>query len=223
MALSKAGYGPLVAGVTPVGGASKTRIGSALATMRRLSAMVALAGLLSACALGRSGPPDAIFDLSAPDNVAAQAGTPAQLLIPVPSASAALDTARIAARPTDSEYAYLPGAVWSDTLPKLLQARLTETFQNTGRVRAAGRPGQSLLINYQVVMDIRAFEIAGNTAVAEFHVMVLNDRSGVVVSRRIVKATAPLRDSSNAGSVAALDAAMDEAYVEIAGWVLGRI
>ena len=196
---------------------------TAKATLRRLLAVAALAGLLSACALARSTTPDAIFDLSAPDDVAARAGTPAQLLIPVPTASAALDTTRIAARPTDAEYAYLPGAVWSDSLPKLLQARLTETFQNTGRVRAAGRPGQSLLINYQVIMDIRAFEIAGDMAVAEFHVMVLNDRSGVVVSRRIVKATAPVSDSSNAGSVAALDTAMDEAYGEIANWVLGRV
>jgi cholesterol transport system auxiliary component len=145
------------------------------------------------------------------------------LLIPVPTANAALDTARIAARPTASEYAYLPGAVWSDSLPKLLQARLTETFQNTGRVRAAGRPGQSLLINYQVVMDIRAFEINGEAAVAEFHVMVLNDRNGRVVSRRIFKTSAPVADASNAGSVAALDAAMDDAFGEIAGWVLGRI
>lgn len=197
--------------------------GSAIATIRRLAAVAALAGLVSACSLARFRAPDAIFDLSAPDNVAARAGTPAQILIPVPSASAALDTARIAARPTDSEYAYLPRAVWSDSLPKLLQARLTETFQNTGRVRAAGRPGQSLAINYQVVMDIRAFEIAGDTAVAEFHVMVLNDRNGIVVSRRIVKATAPVLDPSNAGSVAALDAAMDEAYGKIVGWVLRRI
>ena len=193
------------------------------AMMRRLAATVVLAGLVSACALARSGPPDAIFDLSAPDDVAAKAGTSAQLLIPVPSASAALDSTRIAARPTESEYAYLPGAVWSDSLPKLLQARLTETFQNTGRVRAAGRPGQSLSINYQVIMDIRAFEISGESAVAEFHVMVLNDRNGAVVSRRIVKASAPVLDSSNAGSVAALDAAMDEAFGEIAGWVLARI
>ena len=191
--------------------------------IRRLAILAALAGLLSACALARFTTPDAIFDLSAPDDVAAKAGTPAQLLVPVPSATAALDTARIAARPTASEYAYLPGAVWSDSLPKLLQARLTETFQNAGRVRAAGRPGQSLLINYQVVMDIRAFEISGGSAVAEFHVMVLNDRNGAVVARRIVTATAPVTDSSNAGSVAALDAAMDDAFGEIAGWVLGRI
>ena len=192
-------------------------------TLHRLAAMAVLAGLLSACSLARFSAPDAIFDLSAPDDVATKAGTPAQLLIPVPSASAALDSTRIAARPTDSEYAYLPGAVWSDTLPKLLQARLTETFQNTGRVRAAGRPGQSLSINYQVVMDIRAFEIAGEAAVAEFHVMILNDRNGFVVSRRIVKASAPVGDTSNAGAVAALDAAMDDAFGKIAGWVLGRI
>ncbi len=205
------------------GGVGRGRRSAAVATAGRLAATAALASLLSACALARLAPPDAIFDLSAPDDVAARAGTPAQLLIPVPTATAALDSTRIAARPTTSEYAYLPGAVWSDSLPKLLQARLTETFQNTGRVRAAGRPGQSLLINYQVVMDIRAFEIADDQAVAEFHVMLLNDRNGVVVSRRIVRAAAPLADSSNAGSVAALDAAMDEAYGEIVRWVLKRI
>ena len=194
-----------------------------IATIRRLAVVAMLAGLVSACALARFKPPDAIFDLSAPDDVAAQAGTPAQILIPVPTASAALDTARIAARPTASEYAYLPGAVWSDTLPKLLQARLTETFQNTGRVHAAGRPGQSLAINYQVIVDIRAFELSGGSAVAEFHVMVLNDRNGAIVARSIVTAGAPLPDSSNSGAVAALDAAMDEAFGEIVGWVLGRI
>ncbi len=85
--------------------------GPAIATMGRIAAMAVLAGLLSACSLVRLGTPDAIFDLSAPDKVSSRAGTPAQLLIPVPAASAALDTARIAARPTDSEYAYLPGAV----------------------------------------------------------------------------------------------------------------
>jgi len=165
------------------------------------------------------GPPSAIFDLSAPgDAVAARGG--AQLLVPEPTAVHALDTDRIAARPNAAEYAYLPGAVWSDQLPKLLQARLVETLQNSGRARAVGVPGQGLLIDYQVVLDVRAFEYTPEGAVADFVVRVMDDRNGRVFRSKSFRHVVPIAARGTLGIVQALDLAMDQCFVEIANWAL---
>ena len=101
-------------------------------------AALLLAAALAGCTSLIAGAPSAIFDLTAPGDAAGTQGS-AQVLVPEPTTVRALDTDRIAARPTPSEYAYLPGAVWSDRLPKLLQTRLVQTLQNSGR--AARRRG----------------------------------------------------------------------------------
>ncbi len=178
---------------------------------------------VSGCASIIPKTPDAIYDLSAPLTVNTRSATRLQILVPEPGALKSLDTDRIAARPSDIEYAYLGGAVWSDRLPRLLQARLMETLQNTGRVKAVGIPGQGLLIDYQIVIDVRSFEISNGEAVVSFSVKLMNDRNGQVRATNIVNTRAPVSGSSNNDYVAALDAAMDEAFGEITRWVLSRI
>ncbi|WP_026379629.1 ABC-type transport auxiliary lipoprotein family protein [Afifella pfennigii] len=197
------------------------RRGSARRRAGTLAAMLA-AGLLAGCA-ALPKTPDAIYDLTAPADVGGRAGSAAQLLVPVPAALASLDTSRIAARPTPAELAYLPNAAWPDNLPRVLQARLVETLQNTGRVRAVGLPGQGLLIDYQVVLDVRAFELIGGLAVAEFNVKLLNDRNGRVVASRTFRAESPVEGKANADIVAGLNRAMDAAFSEIVAWTLARI
>ncbi|WP_445466129.1 ABC-type transport auxiliary lipoprotein family protein [Faunimonas sp. B44] len=189
---------------------------------RAILGLAVLIGL-SGCARLLPQTPDAIFDLSAPSGFAVPSGTNAQILVPTPSALRALDTERIAARPAASEYAYLPGAVWADSLPRLLQARLLQTLQDSGRVRAVALPGQGVLIDYQIILDIRSFEIANGAAVAEFALKLMDDRTGRVVATEIVRQSSPVAGSTNPDYVAALDRAMDEAFVEITRRVLARI
>jgi cholesterol transport system auxiliary component len=174
---------------------------------------------LAGCTSLIAGQPNAIFDLTAPGE-AVRAQGHAQVLVPEPTTVHALDTDRIAARPGPSEYAYLPGAVWSDRLPKLLQTRLVETLQNSGRARAVAMPGSGLLIDFQVVVDIRAFEYTSEGAVADFVVRVMNDRNGRVIRTRGFRYVVPVTSGGTAGIVQALDQAMDQAFVEIANWAL---
>ena len=192
----------------------------------RLAAAVILSAALSACALARlavPSAPSAIYDLTAPADFPVPSGSGAQILIPEPSAFSALSTERIAIRPAIAQYAYLPQAVWSDSLPRLLQARLMETFQNTGRVKAAGLPGQGMLIDYQVILDIRAFEVFEDAAIVAYTVKLMNDRNGQVVATRIIRAAAPVAAEGAPSAVLALDAAMDEAFTETVRWVLASI
>ena len=185
-------------------------------------ALLLLAAGLAGCAILPQRP-SAIYDLTAPTQIPRSGGTGAQILVPEPSALRALDTDRIAARPSPAQYAYLPGAVWSDLLPKLLQARLMESFQNSGRIRAASIPGQGLLIDYQVVLDVRAFEFTGEGAAAEFSVKLMDDKAGRIVATRVIREVVPLASMDTPTIVAGLDAAMDAAFAEIVSWTLNRI
>jgi cholesterol transport system auxiliary component len=175
--------------------------------------------ILGGCASMVAGAPNAIFDLSAPSEVVAAGGN-AQILVPEPTTVRALDTERIAARPNAAQYAYLPGVVWSDRLPKLLQARLVETIQNSGRVRAAAVPGQGLLIDYQLVVDVRAFELAEEGAIADFAVRLMDDRTGRVVRSRVFREVIPVTSTQAGMVVWALDQAMDRAFIQIVRWAL---
>jgi len=184
----------------------------------RLAALL-LAAALTGCTSLLAGAPSAIYDLSAPGEPSGAQGA-AQVLVPEPTTVRALDTDRIAARPSPAEYAYLPGAVWSDRLPKLLQTRLVQTLQNSGRARAVAVPGQGILVDFQIVLDIRAFELTQEGAVADFVAKVMDDSNGRVVGTRSFRFLVPVTSGGNAGVVQALDQAMDQAFVEIANWAL---
>ena len=191
----------------------------------RRPAAVSLAWVLiplamAGCAAVIPQSPSAIFDLSAPGNASPARGS-VQILVPQPTAIKALDNDRIAARPAPAQYAYLPNAVWSDLLPRLLQARLIETLQNSGRVRAAAQPGQGLLINYQLLLNVRAFELQNEGAVAEFGVTLMDDTTGRVVRTRVIRQVVAVPSLDNPTIVAGLDAAMDAAFLEIARWAAG--
>ena len=45
--------------------------------------------------------------------------------------------------PAPAAINYLSGAQWSDRAPKLVQARLVDSFRNSGRVRSVGMPSAS--------------------------------------------------------------------------------
>jgi cholesterol transport system auxiliary component len=184
----------------------------------RCATLLVAAGL-AGCTTLIAGAPSSIYDLTAPGEPAGTQGN-AQVLVPEPTLVRALDTDRIAARPTPAEYAYLPGAVWSDRLPKLLQARLVQTLQNSGRARAVAVPGQGILVDFQVVLDVRAFELAQEGAVADFVVKVMDDTNGRIVGTRSFRHVVPVSSRGNAAIVQALDQAMDQAFVEIANWAL---
>lgn len=152
--------------------------------------------------------------------------TRAQLLVPKPAALSALDTERIAVKPTAISLAYYDRVAWADTAPKVLQALLLESLQNTGRVGAVGLPGQSLLIDYQLVTEIRDFQaetFAGDRARVSVSVKILDDRNGRVVAERLFEATAPMAGDGPADAVEGVQRAADTLVSDIVAWVLATV
>ena len=200
-------------------------------TRTALVALLAL-GLAGCASLGGTTPPDT-YELAAPRAPAKTSGrTKVQILIPEPTATKTLDGNQIVIKPTPYTVEYLGQSQWSDRLPALVQARLVQAFENTGKLAAVGVPGQGLAIDYQIAVEIRKFEVdvdGGSNAVVEFSVKALNDRNGSVRATRVFTATASVGgvDSTSASGkaayVAALNAAFASATSDMVAWTLSLV
>lgn len=196
--------------------------------MPLLAAGFACAALaLSACTSVLPRTPPETYDLTAPAGFEGLGSTRAQILILEPSAVKVFDSEQIVIRPSATEIQYLGNAQWSDRLPKLLQARLVESFENTGKARAVARPGDGLVIDYQIVTDIRAFQANIGSGISEarvsLSVKLVSDRTGKVVRTAVFEESAPLAGASGLQVVTALDQAFDKAVRKIISWTFAAI
>ena len=186
------------------------------------AALAALVLAIGGCAALPGGGPAPLdtFELSAP-SVASQAHSRRQILIAQPSALKALDSQNIVIQPSPGTIQYLKGAQWADRLPLIVQARLAETFQRSGSFAGVGKPGEGLAIDYQVIVEIRSFEVrvdGGDHANVELFVRLLNDRNGEVRAAKGFTARAPVSGSGNQAYVGALNRAFGDAAQQIVRW-----
>jgi cholesterol transport system auxiliary component len=180
------------------------------------------AGLLAAMLAGCSsiGGPEKLntYDLTGPQKVSAgpRKGK-VQVLVTEPTALKALDSENIVVREGAGQIQYLDGAQWGDRLPKIVQARLIEAFERSGRFGGIGRPGEGLAIDYQIITDIRAFGIEDGVAEIEIAAKLLNDRNGVVRGSKVFTASVNAGTGSDA-LVRALDQAFSDVARELVTW-----
>jgi len=188
-----------------------------------LSAIVGL--LVAGCAVTGGGVVD-LYDLSAPDvGSSARGGTRAQILVTEPIAVQALNTNRIAVRTGSSTLGYIGGGQWADSLPKLIQARLVESFEQSGRIGAVGRPGEGLSINYSIRVNVRFFGLnteRGREARVDFGVKILNESNGRVVASKSFVNAVPAGEGTE-GAVEALDAAFNAVTRDLTQWMFAKI
>lgn len=184
----------------------------------RSAAWFALALALAGCGGGQAPP---TFDLNAPQTLTKGRGAArGQLVIVEPTALSVLNTDRIVVR-TQGELAYLSNAQWSDRLPRLVQSRLVEGFENGSRLRAVGTPADKLAADYQLVTDVRAFHISvasDPTAEVEISAKVVSDRGGRVVASKVFRATVPAASTQGPDAVVALDEAFKRVITDLVAW-----
>lgn len=180
--------------------------------------------LLASC--GGGAAKNDTFGLSSVPDVTGPTARGQQILVPEPSALKALDSDQIVIRPSLAEIQYLSRSQWNDRLPKIVQAKLVQAFENTGVVGGVGKPGEGLAIDFQVVTDIRAFEVrtdGPDTAVVELSVKIVNDRNGTVRAQKVFRGSAPVGGAGNPAFVMALDAAFAGVTADIVAWTLKAI
>ena len=177
---------------------------------------------LVGCALAGGRAPTT-YDLIAPRSFAGSAKAAQwQLVIYEPTAVHALETNRLMVRPRADQVSYYKGVAWSDQLPRLVQARMIETFQNSGAVKAVSTTtGQ-----YALATELRAFQIdvSSGRAAAEIDIFakLINISSGKVAATKGFSARVPATTDSPEDAIAALNQAFTEVLQDTTAWVASR-
>jgi phospholipid/cholesterol/gamma-HCH transport system substrate-binding protein len=166
-------------------------------------------------------PPKITYDLRAlPSQGPAGKTIIVKLAIPEPTAVAMLETQRFLFSPAQ-EYPGFADALWADALPKLVQARLIESFENYDIAHAPLRVdlGQT---DFQLLIDVRRFRIAVNsTPTAEIGLSArIVDKNGKVVVARLFEDNQKFDKVEPLAAVAAFDQAFGRIAREMIAWTV---
>jgi len=194
--------------------------------VRAVAAAVAITWV-AACGVIPKREPTAIFEPTHAASGAHAEWPQAQwsLLVAKPSASAMLDSDRIAVRPEAGVITVYKGAAWTDPAPDLVQTALLRRFEDSGKILSVARPGSGVRGQFQLQTDLRVFESAYTSpgrpeAQVEIYAKLVNAANGEVVAARTFRAT-EAASSENIGSVVdAFGAALGRATDQIVGWTL---
>jgi len=170
--------------------------------------------------------PPIIYDLTAPRAFPPIDKVPAGLLAVLePTAIIMFDTQKILVRPSGTEGPTFTTARWSDNLPKLLHARIIQSFENANLLRTVTRATEGLTADYQLFIDIRSFQLsmtAEPVADVEFAAKILSN-DAKIIEARIFRATVPVKPADAAGTAAALNEAFGKVIVELVPWTLSAM
>jgi cholesterol transport system auxiliary component len=186
--------------------------------LRRLGAILLVAGLLGACS---SAPPPTTFDLSA---ASARGRTiTGQVLVAEPAAVQALSAQQMLVRDENGTISFLGEAQWADNLPRLVQARLIQTFENASNLKGVTRPSSGAVGDVQLISEIRAFQVStpSNQAVVEISAKIVSDQNGRILNGRIFSARVPVAAVDGPNAARALDEALSTVMLDIVRWVGG--
>jgi phospholipid/cholesterol/gamma-HCH transport system substrate-binding protein len=162
------------------------------------------------------------FDLRAPQDLGPVGKTlRGQLAIPEPTAVAMLETQRMLFSPA-KDYPGFAEFVWADTIPKLLQARLLDSFENYDIAHAPLRTADMGQADYQLLLDVRRFRIVaeGEPTVEIGLSARLVDKSGKVLASRLFEESQKLDKLEPGAAVAAFNAAFARIAKELIGWTM---
>jgi len=162
------------------------------------------------------------YDLRAPQNVAPAGKTlRAQLAIPEPTAVAMLETQRMLFSPV-KDYPNFSDFLWADSIPKLLQARLIDSFENYDIAHAPLRAADVGQTDYQLLIDVRRFRIAAESdPTVEISLSArLLDKNGKVVASRLFEDSQKLDRIEPPAAVDAFSDAFGRIAKEMIGWTV---
>ncbi len=148
-----------------------------------------------------------------------------QMVVPDVHAILAFDTQNILIRSAQGTFSNVEGGRWADNLPKLMQAKLIESYENAHLLGKVSRPFDMLEAPYRLETTIRSFQITLTPkpeAEVEFSARILGGK-GKVVDARIFKATAPAKDTSAAEAVPALDKAFAQSASDLVAWSVDKL
>lgn len=147
------------------------------------------------------------------------------LAVGEPHASTALDSPRIAVRPTPTQLQVYAGAIWADTAPAIVQASLVDALASSERFTAVVRPTDAVAAELLLRLDLRHFEtVYGEdrrrpTVLVEVNATLIEQGSQRVLGSRRFRHE-QVTDKDLPSVVTAFEAALQALATDMTPWVL---
>lgn len=185
-----------------------------------------VAGLERMTGGGAAAAPSAIYDLTAPRNFPRlDKSVDAQLVVVDPTAVLLFDTQKVLVRPQTPDDPTFETARWADSLPRLVQAKIVQSFENAKYLTAASRPLDGFNADFQLVIEIRTFEVETapeTAAVVELSAKVLGT-NGRIVGSNVFRATVPTKVTDASAAAAALNEAFGNVAKDLVIWTANAL
>ncbi len=143
-----------------------------------------------------------------------------QLAIADPTALMAYDSEKLLSQGPAGQVQALGNAKWSDTVPKLMQAKLAQSFENAGALGEVSRFAEGSTPDYQLSIGIRRFQIVEEPqfmAEAEISARLIAS-DGHMVAARVFSAKEPAQSKEEAEAARALSSAFGAIASNLIGW-----
>src|ERR1700722_300696 len=172
---------------------------------------------------GASAPVQKVtYDLQALQNQGPAAKTiKGQLAVPEPTAVVMLETQRMLFSPASD----VPGFeqfLWADTVPKLFQARLIESFENYDIAHAPLRAADIGQTDFQLLIDVRRFRVAvdsGPEAQIGLSARIV-DKDGKVIASRLFEQSQKFEKLEPQTAVNAFNDAFGKIAKDMIAWTV---
>ena len=144
-----------------------------------------------------------------------------QLAIPEPTAVAMLETQRFLFSPAKDHPGFAE-AMWADSIPKLLQARLIESFENYDIAHAPLRMADIGQTEFQLLIDVRRFRVAVDAKPsAEIGLSArIVDKNGKVIASRLFEESEKFDRLEPPAAVAAFSDAFGRIAKDMIAWTV---
>jgi phospholipid/cholesterol/gamma-HCH transport system substrate-binding protein len=183
-----------------------------------------LTGVEKMTGAGPAAPPKTIYDLVAPVFFpSVNQSSAVQLAVAEPTVTLQLDTQRILVLPASDRPPSFADVQWGDNIPKLVQARLVQAFENFSLQRAVTRTSPDISADQQLLVDIRSFQVVttkGPVAEVTLTAKVLS-KDGRVLASKIFAQQTVFNDLNPATASAAINEAFGRVAVDIVVWASG--
>ncbi len=161
-----------------------------------------------------------MYDLAAPTSAPAVKKLAASLTVAEPTAVVMYDSQHVLLRQKNGGFVSLDDAQWSDSLVKLVQARLVQTYENAQLFASVSRPVEGASPEVQLLVDIRSFVVSATPEpTAEIVVGAkLASADGKIVAEREFRRSLPVASLAAADAVATLNSAFVDFESELVAW-----
>ncbi|HET6387935.1 ABC-type transport auxiliary lipoprotein family protein [Hyphomicrobium sp.] len=162
-----------------------------------------------------------VFDLKAADAFPPLTKIPqGQLVIPEPDVVGSVFNDQVTVVTPAGDRSPAIQAKWPDTLSRLVQSRVVQSFDNAGYLKTLGRQPEGLKIDYQLLLDLRSFQVVMSpTPIAEisFSAKIIGE-NGNILGAKLFEARIPSSISDEASAVAALNQAFTLVITDLVIW-----